>query len=188
MLYRNMHIRLIIRHQSYQIQTRFCRNSCNLFYNAPCPHPCTWMHNNIQNNYNQYAVKFGSTKIMTLLLQNAFMYYRFELNIIMMQYVYVSSYSWSIRHTSTKYLSWSQYGYLDTYYNTHFSLRSRNGSKLEPQLCLQWNCAVHHWADKAQVTSLMLKMKQYSNSLKYLLSANCYLVTSPKYFRKVERK
>lgn len=33
----------------------------NLPNNYPCPHLCTWMHNNVQNNCNHCAVKFGCT-------------------------------------------------------------------------------------------------------------------------------
>lgn len=38
----------------------------NLSNNYPCPHPCTWMHNTVQNNCNHCAVKFGCTKIKSL--------------------------------------------------------------------------------------------------------------------------
>lgn len=63
----------------------------NLSNNYPCLHLCTWMHNNVQNNCNHCAVKFGCTKkshypvtqFMSL----------FCTKIIMVQLFYVSKYN-----------------------------------------------------------------------------------------------
>lgn len=42
----------------------------NLSNNYPCPHLCTWMHNNVQNNCNHCAVKFGCTKKVIIQLHS----------------------------------------------------------------------------------------------------------------------
>lgn len=56
----------------------------NLPNNYPCPHLCTWMHNNVQNNCNHCVVKFGCTKkVMSL----------FCTKIITVQLFYVSKYN-----------------------------------------------------------------------------------------------
>lgn len=57
----------------------------DLFTYSTCHHLCTWMHNNVQNKYNHYAVKFDGTQVSHCQISKIIP--SFCTKIIMVQYV-----------------------------------------------------------------------------------------------------